>query len=75
MKCKYNLRCFFFFGRDVGFTGKTAAVVRHALRLLEDDVTVTESQKDSENDVEIHVQPKLVLPHVFNLVFYSNQVK
>ncbi|KAL9984013.1 hypothetical protein ACROYT_G006267 [Oculina patagonica] len=61
-------------GRDVGFTGKTAAVIRHALQLLEDDVTVTESQKDSENDVEVHVQPKLALPHVLNLAFYSNQI-
>ncbi|XP_020610069.1 glycerol-3-phosphate acyltransferase 1, mitochondrial-like isoform X1 [Orbicella faveolata] len=61
-------------GRDVGFTGKTAAVIRHALRLLEDDVAVTESQKDSENAVQVHVQPKLVLPHVLNLVFYSNQI-
>ena len=63
------------FRRDVGFTGKTAAVIRHALRLLEDDVTVTESQKDSESAVQVHVEPKLVLPHVLNLLFYSNQVK
>lgn len=65
----------FSFSRDVGFTGKTVAVIRHALRLLEDDVTITESQKDSENPVQVYVQPKLVLPHILNLVFYSNQVK
>lgn len=65
----------FLFSRDVGFTGKTVAVIRHALRLLEDDVTVTESQKDSENAVQVYVQPKLVLPHVLNLLFYSNLVK
>lgn len=58
-------------GRDVGFSGKTAAVIRHALRLLVDDVTVAESQSDSG---EIYVQPKLSLPHVLNLTFYSNQV-
>lgn len=63
------------FSRDVGFTGKTAAVVRHALRLLKDGITITESKKDSESAVQVHVQPKLVLPHVLNLVFYSNQVK
>ena len=66
---------FFLFSRDVGFTGKTVAVIRHALRLLEDDVAITESQKDSENAVQVYVQPKLVLPHVLNLLFYSNQVK
>lgn len=65
----------FLFSRDVGFTGKTVAVIRHALRLLEDDVTVTESRKDSENTVQVYVQPKLVLPHVLNLLFYSNLVK
>ena len=69
-----KIRMFLFY-RDVGFTGKTVAVIRHALRLLEDDVTVTESQKDSENAVQVYVQPKLVLPHVLNLVFYNNQVK
>jgi len=58
-------------GRDVGFSGKTAAVINHALRLLKDDVIVTESQKDSE---EIRVQPKLGLPHALNLAFYSNQI-
>ena len=58
--------------RDVGFTGKTAAVIRHALRLLEDDVLVTQTQR---NDCEeIRIEPKLVLPHVLNLAFYSNQV-
>ena len=69
---------FFLFARDVGFTGKTVAVIRHALRLLEDDVTITESPKDSENAVQVvqvYVQPKLVLPHVLNLLFYSNLVK
>ena len=60
----------YLFCRDVGFSGKTAAVIRHALRLLEDDITVTE--KDSEK--ETRVQPKLALPHVLNLTFYSNQV-
>ena len=58
--------------RDIGFSGKTAAVVRHALRLLEDDVMVTQTQR---NDCEeIRIEPKLVLPHILNLVFYSNQV-
>ena len=58
--------------RDVGFSGKTAAVIRHALRLLEDDVLVTQTQgNDCE---EICIEPKLVLPHVLNLAFYSNQV-
>lgn len=58
--------------RDVGFSGKTAAVIRHALRLLEDDVLVTQTQR---NDCEeIRIEPKLVLPHVLNLAFYSNQV-
>ena len=61
--------------RDVGFSGKTPAVIRHALRLLADDVTVTESQKDPEGAVEVHIEPKLGLPHVLNLTFYSNQVK
>ncbi|KAK2572932.1 Glycerol-3-phosphate acyltransferase 1 [Acropora cervicornis] len=59
-------------GRDVGFSGKTAAVIRHALRLLEDDVLVTQTQT---NDCEeIRIEPKLVLPHVLNLAFYSNQI-
>lgn len=58
--------------RDVGFSGKTAAVIRHALRLLEDDVLVTQTQgNDCE---EICIEPKLVLPHVLNLAFYNNQV-
>lgn len=59
-------------GRDVGFSGKTAAVIRHALRLLEDDVLLTQTQR---NDCEeIRIEPKLVLPHVLNLAFYSNQI-
>lgn len=59
-------------GRDVGFSGKTAAVIRHALQLLEDDVMQTQSQR---NDCkEIRIQPKLILPHVLNLSFYSNQI-
>lgn len=62
-------------GRDVGFSGKTAAVVRHALRLLEDDVTVTESRTGPQKDtVRVQVQPKGGLPHILNLAFYSNQV-
>ena len=59
------------FWRDVGFSGKTPAVIRHALRLIEDDVIVTSSREDSE---KIHVHPKLAVPHVLNLAFYSNQV-
>ena len=62
----------YIFARDVGFSGKTAAVIRHALQLLEDDVMQTQSQR---NDCkEIRIQPKLILPHVLNLSFYSNQV-
>ena len=57
--------------RDVGFSGDTDAVIHHALRLLADDVMVTEVQKFI---MEIHIQPKLVLPHLLNLTFYSNQV-
>lgn len=57
--------------RDVGFSGATAAIIHHALRLLADDVIVTEVQKFI---MEIHIQPKLVLPHLLNLTFYSNQV-
>ena len=57
--------------RDVGFSGETAAIIHHALRLLADDVMVTEVQKFIK---EIHIQPKFVLPHVLNLTFYSNQV-
>ena len=57
--------------RDVGFSGNTAAIIHHALRLLADDVIVTEVQKFI---MEIHIQPKLVLPHVLSLTFYSNQV-
>ena len=57
--------------RDVGFSGDTAAIIHHALRLLADDVVVTEVQKFI---MEIHIQPRLVLPHLLNLTFYSNQV-
>lgn len=58
-------------GRDVGFSGKTPAVIRHALQLIEDDVIVTSSQEDSE---KVLVHPKLAVPHVLNLAFYSNQI-
>lgn len=55
----------------MGFSGDKAAIIHHALRLLADDVIVTEVQKFI---MEIHIQPKLVLPHLLNLTFYSNQV-
>lgn len=61
-------------GRDVGFSGKTAAVVSHALRLLDDDVTSTESRTGPQKDTVVQVQPKNGLPHILNLAFYSNQV-
>lgn len=54
--------------RDVGFTGQTCDIVRHALNKLNDLIAV---QQDGEQAL---FKPRLGIPHVIDLLQHSNLV-
>ena len=65
-------RCLY---RDVGFSGKTRAMVGHALQLLEKSITITSVESPAENSPsELFIKPKLTIPDVLNLVISGNMV-
>ena len=73
-------------GRDVGYTGKTSDVVKHAFALLGPDLIarhktrnhpdiVPSTEKKEDGDVMREmVVPNTSLPHVFELSYYASSL-
>ncbi|KAK3749037.1 hypothetical protein QZH41_018056, partial [Actinostola sp. cb2023] len=55
-------------GRDVGFSGKIADVVHHALDMLKDLVEVQQTNEQT------FIKPCLGIPHIIDLLLHSNLV-
>ncbi|XP_076316924.1 glycerol-3-phosphate acyltransferase 1, mitochondrial-like isoform X2 [Tachypleus tridentatus] len=67
--------------RDVGFTGESSNIIRHASTLLTKDLVTIEttemawsSEKENSNIRIVFHKPIIRLPHVLELQYYSNSV-
>ncbi|XP_074641492.1 glycerol-3-phosphate acyltransferase 1, mitochondrial-like [Tubulanus polymorphus] len=67
-------------GRDVGFTGKSLDIVLYACDMLENIGCAYTDRKSVDMDLEnnnwdaLMVYPKLQVPNIFQLTYYSNAV-